>query len=384
MSSDLIYLDHAAATPLDERAFEAMRPYLTDRFFNPSSPYQPALDVRREYETAKQTIARTIGATSTEIIMTAGATESINLAFGGVSGHVITTTIEHPAVLEAAKRHQSHTLVGVDAHGRVSPRDIEAAITPDTQLISVGLANNEIGTIQPLRDIAACVEAERARRLEAGETTPLAFHSDASQGLSQLDVNVGRLGVDLLTLNAGKVYGPKQVGLLYKSRHMTLSPVIVGGGQELGLRSGTENVAGVIGFAVALESAARSRKSEVERLRKLRDTLEKELIEVFPEAIISGHPKHRLASYLHISFPGIDAERLVFILERQNILVATGSACAANKGTRSHVLTAIGLSDPVADGSLRLTLGRLSTEETITQAASRIIEAVRAEQERTA
>ena len=384
MSSDLIYLDHAAATPLDERAFEAMRPYLTDRFFNPSSPYQPALDVRREYETAKQTIARTIGATSTEIIMTAGATESINLAFGGVSGHVITTTIEHPAVLEAAKRHQSHTLVGVDAHGRVSPRDIEAAITPDTQLISVGLANNEIGTIQPLRDIAACVEAERARRLEAGETTPLAFHSDASQGLSQLDVNVSRLGVDLLTLNAGKVYGPKQVGLLYKSRHMTLSPVIVGGGQELGLRSGTENVAGVIGFAVALESAARSRKSEVERLRKLRDTLEKELIEVFPEAIISGHPKHRLASYLHISFPGIDAERLVFILERQNILVATGSACAANKGTRSHVLTAIGLSDPVADGSLRLTLGRLSTEETITQAASRIIEAVRAEQERTA
>jgi len=384
MSSDLIYLDHAAATPLDERAFEAMRPYLTDRFFNPSSPYQPALDVRREYETAKQTIARTIGATSTEIIMTAGATESINLAFGGVSGHVITTTIEHPAVLEAARRHQSHTLVGVDAHGRVSPRDIEAAITSDTQLISVGLANNEIGTIQPLRDIAACVEAERARRLEAGETTPLAFHSDASQGLSQLDVNVGRLGVDLLTLNAGKVYGPKQVGLLYKSRHMTLSPVIVGGGQELGLRSGTENVAGVIGFAVALESAARSRKSEVERLRKLRDTLEKELIEVFPEAIISGHPKHRLASYLHISFPGIDAERLVFILERQNILVATGSACAANKGTRSHVLTAIGLSDPVADGSLRLTLGRLSTEETITQAASRIIEAVRAEQERTA
>jgi len=384
MSSDLIYLDHAAATPLDERAFEAMRPYLTDRFFNPSSPYQPALDVRREYETAKQTIARTIGATSTEIIMTAGATESINLAFGGVSGHVITTTIEHPAVLEAARRHQSHTLVGVDAHGRVSPRDIEAAITPDTQLISVGLANNEIGTIQPLRDIAACVEAERARRLEAGETTPLAFHSDASQGLSQLDVNVGRLGVDLLTLNAGKVYGPKQVGLLYKSRHMTLSPVIVGGGQELGLRSGTENVAGVIGFAVALESAARSRKSEVERLRKLRDTLEKELIEVFPEAIISGHPKHRLASYLHISFPGIDAERLVFILERHNVLVATGSACAANKGTRSHVLTAIGLSDPVADGSLRLTLGRLSTEETITQAASRIIQAVRAEQERTA
>jgi len=384
MSSDLIYLDHAAATPLDERAFEAMRPYLTDRFFNPSSPYQPALDVRREYETAKQTIARTIGATSTEIIMTAGATESINLAFGGVSGHVITTTIEHPAVLEAARRHQSHTLVGVDAHGRVSPRDIEAAITPDTQLISVGLANNEIGTIQPLRDIAACVEAERARRLEAGETTPLAFHSDASQGLSQLDVNVGRLGVDLLTLNAGKVYGPKQVGLLYKSRHMTLSPVIVGGGQELGLRSGTENVAGVIGFAAALESAARSRKSEVERLRKLRDALEKELIEVFPEAIISGHPKHRLASYLHISFPGIDAERLVFILERHNVLVATGSACAANKGTRSHVLTAIGLSDPVADGSLRLTLGRLSTEETITQAASRIIEAVRAEQERTA
>lgn len=381
MSSEFIYLDHAAATPLDERVLEAMQPYLTDLFYNPSSPYKPALDVRHDYEAAKNIIARTIGATANELIMTAGATESINLAFQGIDGHIVTSAIEHPAVLEAAKHHP-HTIIDVDARGRIDPRVVLEAIQPGTQLVSIGLANNEIGTIQPLSDIAAVIQKERTSRLERGDPTPLWFHSDASQGLSQLDSNVGRLGIDMLTLNAGKVYGPKQVGLLYKNRRVALKPSIVGGGQENGLRSGTENVAGVIGFARALEIADRSRKSEIERLRLLRDALEKRLLDEFPNAIISGHPKHRLASYLHISFPDIDAERLVFLLEARGVLVATGSACAANKGTRSHVLTAIGLADSVADGSLRLTLGRLSNEENIKQAGTAIIESIRQEYKR--
>ncbi|MEP6710150.1 MAG: aminotransferase class V-fold PLP-dependent enzyme, partial [Candidatus Saccharibacteria bacterium] len=200
----------------------------------------------------------------------------------------------------------------------------------------------------------------------------------------QLEVNVARLGVDLLTVNSGKLYGPKQVGLLWVARSVHLSPQIVGGGQESGLRSGTENVAGVIGFAKAVELIARGRKTESKQLMELRDTAEKQFITRFPDAVLSGHKKHRLPNFLHISFPGIDAERLVFALESRGVMVATGSACAANKGTRSHVLTAIGLAPEVADGSLRLTLGHLSSDENMKRAVEIISEEVLHEYERTA
>lgn len=377
----MIYLDHAAATPLNSAVLTAMQPYFTDHFYNPSSPYAPAVVVRRQYDAAKATIAKVIGARPGEITMTAGATESINLAFSGRTGHVIATVVEHQAVLAAAARHD-HTLVAVDTKGRVDPAAVAAAIRPDTWLISVGLANNEIGTVQPLSKIADVVRSERDRRRESGNETPLYVHSDASQGAGQLDLHVMRLGVDMLTLNAGKVYGPKQVGILYAARSVELTPQIVGGGQEAGLRSGTENVAGTIGMAVALEKADSERSSEVHRLFSLRRILEDKLTAAFPNAVVSGHPKHRLAGHLHISFPGLDAERLVFALETKGILVATGSACAANKGTRSHVLTAIGLDDAVADGSLRLTLGKTNTEQAVEQAAEHIIAEVQREQER--
>lgn len=381
MNTEVIYLDHAAATPLDKRVLQAMEPYFSELFYNPSSPYAPALAVRRDYEAAKARIAQAIGAKPDELIMTAGATESINLAFSSIGGHVVTTAIEHQAVLEAAKR-QNSTIVAVDKHGLASPEAIKAAITPETRLVSVGLANNEIGTIQPLRDTAAVIKHQREERLKAGNTTPIHLHSDASQGAGLLDIHVSRLGVDLLTLNAGKIYGPKQAGLLYASSNVRLQPQIVGGGQERGLRSGTENVAGVIGFATAMELAETHRKSEAERLIALRNLLQTKLTRAFPDAVISGHPKRRLPGHVHISFPGIDAERLVFALEARGVLVATGSACAANKGTRSHVLTAIGLAPEVADGSLRLSLGRLSTEETTLKAAEIIKEEVQREQRR--
>lgn len=383
MNDEAIYLDHAAATPLDERVLFVMTPYFSEKFYNPSSPYAPAVAVRREYEAAKQMLASTIGAKGDELVMTAGATESINLAFSSIGGHIVTANIEHHAVLEAAKRYE-HTIVKSDGRGFITSEAVKKVIRPDTKLVSIALANNELGTVQPLRDIATIVRAERERRLLDGDTTPIYLHSDASQGAGQLDIHVSRLGVDLLTLNAGKVYGPKQVGVLWAASHVRLAPQIVGGGQERGLRSGTENVAGMVGFAKAMELAEQHRKFESERLRKLRDDLQKRLTGEFSDAIISGHEKHRLPGHLHISFPHIDAERLVFALEMRGILVATGSACAANKGTRSHVLTAIGLAPEVADGSLRLTLGHLSNEENMKRAADSIIEEVQKERERAA
>ena len=383
MNEEIIYLDHAAATPVDSKVLAAMQPFFSDAFYNPSAPYAPAVKVRREYEAAKQVIARAIGTKADDLVMTAGATESINLAFASVSGHVVTSTIEHHAVLAAANLHEA-TFVTPDDKGIVSAQKIKEAITPTTQLVSIALANNELGTIQPLRDIAEVVKHERERRLANGDHTPIYLHSDASQGVGQLDVNVARLGIDLLTLNAAKVYGPKQVGLLWAAPSVVLAPTIVGGGQERGLRSGTENVAGVIGFAKAMELASAHRKFETERLQKLRDTLQRTLTEAFPEAVISGNQKHRLAGHLHISFPNLDAERVLFALEMRGVLVATGSACAANKGTRSHVLTAIGLAPEVADGSFRLTLGHLSNEENIPRATAAIIEEVTKEYQRSA
>lgn len=376
-----IYLDHAAATPLSEKVLAAMQPYFSEAFFNPSSPYLPAVTVRHEYEEARARLAGYIGAKPTEIIMTAGATESINLAVLGVHGHVVVSAIEHESVLSAARRGM-HTIVPVNERGRVSPDDIRRAVQDDTRLVSVQLANGEIGTIQPISDIAAVVREVRQARLEAGNQTPIYLHSDASQGAGLLDIQVARLGVDLLTLNAGKVYGPKQVGLLWINRMVQLQPQIVGGGQERGLRSGTENVAGMIGFAKAMELAERSRKRENERLAGLRNSLEARLVEAFPQAVVSGDVRRRLPSHLHIAFPGLDGERLVYLLESKGVLVATGSACAANRGTRSHVLTAIGALAEVADGSLRLSLGALSTDENTKRAAEIIIQEVTAEYQR--
>lgn len=379
----MIYLDHAAATPLDPKVLKEMQPFFSEAFFNPSAPYAPAIEVRKQYEAAKSKIAQAIGGKADELIITAGATESINLAINSIGGHIITANIEHHAVLEAAKKH-GHTIVPADNKGIVPVEAVANAITSQTKLISIALANNELGTIQPIRDIAEVVKAERRKRLAAGDDTPIYLHSDASQGVGQLDVNVARLGVDLLTLNASKVYGPKQVGVLWVSAGVKIQPQILGGGQERGLRSGTENVAGVVGFAKAMTIASEHRNYESKRLVSLRDALQKELTEAFSEAVVSGNQKHRLSGHLHISFPGLDAERVLFALESRGVLVATGSACAANKGTRSHVLTAIGLDPEVADGSLRITLGRLSDEENTNLAAKIIKEEIAKEYQRIA
>ena len=363
---------------MDERVFMAMQPFFSIDFYNPSSPYMPAVKVRRSYEAARQKIANLIGSKSGSVIMTAGATESINLAFSGINGHVIVPNIEHHAVLSCAKNHDV-TIVSADERGFVSAETIKSAILPDTQLVSVALANNELGTIQPIRDIAEVIKNERQNRLINGNKNPIYLHSDGSQGVGQIDVSVARLGVDMLTLNAAKIYGPKQVGLLWFDSQVKLSPIVVGGGQELGLRSGTENVAGTIGFATALELVTSHRKYESERLSVLRNNLQKVLTEAFPDAVISGYEKHRLPGHLHISFPRLDGERLIFLLENRGVLIATGSACAANSGTGSHVLSAIGMSPELASGSVRITLGHLSNEDNIKKAGEILIEEIKRE-----
>lgn len=381
-TTEFIYLDHAAATPMSDAVLLAMQPYFTQSFYNPSSPYAPAITVRQVLADARHRLAMAIGGQRDDVIITAGATESINLAMTAADGgHVVTTAMEHDAVLAAARQYD-HTVVTVKPTGVVDVDAIVVAITDQTTLVSVGLANNELGTIQPLREIAGRLEAIRQTRLSSGDHTPLWLHTDASQGAGQLDINLARLGVDLLTLNAGKMYGPKQMALLWRRPGVSLRPIIYGGGQEMGLRSGTENVAGVVGFATALERAEKSRSSETKRLMTLRDRLQRHLEETFPGMIVTSRGQKRLAGHLHVSFPGLDAERLVFRLEARGVLVATGSACAANKNTRSHVLEAIGCEPAVADGSLRLTLGKLSTDENTAQAADIICEEVMAEYKR--
>lgn len=378
----MIYLDHAAATPMDPLVVEAMQPYFSDKFFNPSSPYAPAVTVKRDYREAKSRIARMLGVGADELVVTAGATESINLAFTAASGVSLVSAIEHSSVINSAKARSEARLIPPLKNGRIDPQTVKTLLTPDVSFVSIALANHELGYIQPVEEIAEVVRLERVRRQEHGESTPLMFHTDASQTAALMDVKIKRLGVDLLTLSAAKVYGPKQVGLLWIRPGVKLQPNIVGGGQEAGLRSGTENVAGVVGFATALELAAKRRSGEVKRLRGLRDMLAKKLTAAFPDMIISSDQKKSLVNFLNISFPGVDAERLVFLLEARGVLVATGSACAANLGTRSHVLAAIGLSDAAIGGSLRLTLGRLNDEAQVMRAADEIIAAVRTERER--
>ena len=377
------YLDYGAATPMDDEVIRAMLPYFSNRFHNPSAPYAAARAVKADLEQARATLARLIGARSASITLTAGATEANNLAFAATDGHVISDAAEHESVLACAQARE-HTIVDVAPDGRVSPDAIRDALRPDTTLVSVELANGEVGTIQPVREIARVVVTERMRRLEAGENRPIFLHADASQAAATQAINVGSLGVDLLTLSAAKLYGPKQVGLLWSADDVRLQPLVRGGGQEGGVRSGTENVAGIIGFARAMELACEMRSGEARRLARLRDGLQAQLEAAFPEMLVSGprQRKLRLPGLLHVSFAGLEARRLVIALERRNVSVGTGSACAASRMQVSHVLRAMGVPDEAAAGSLRITLGRPTTEDELSYACAMICEVVRQEAKR--
>lgn len=376
----MIYLDHAAATPVSKKVLGAMEPYFSEDFFNPSAAYLPAKKVSADYEAAKATIAHAIGAKAHDLVMTAGATEANNLASSCIDmlqkAPVLYLATEHDSVRKVAERYGGEP-IKVDKNGLIDLKDLKNKITDETMLISVALANNELGTIQPLSEIAAIIRGVRFDRLSRGVKTPIYLHSDASQALNLLNVNVARLGVDLLTLNAAKVYGPKGVGALYLSHEVKLKPLNFGGGQEQGLRSGTENVPGVIGFAKAVEEASKHLNGNRKKYADFKKILLDEL-----QGYELVNKKHSLDSFLVLCYNGIDAERLVFLLEAKEVYVSTGAACAASKGQKSHVLTAIGLSDSEINGSLRLTLGETNTEEQIHEAAKLINEAVETERGR--
>ena len=381
----MIYLDYAAATPVSDKALAAMLPYFTEKFYNPSAAYLPATRVRQDYEAAKNTIAHIIGAKGADLVMTSGATESINLAFSLVQSspdaEVLVSAVEHPAVLENAKRHKHYQVIAVDKYGRVDLDDFRAKLSPKTQFVSVCLASSELGTIQPISDLARIIAEERQRRALANETTPLYFHTDASQGLGLIEIKTNRLGVDLLTLNAAKVHGPKGIGALYVGHNVRLKPLTVGGGQEMGLRSGTENVPATIAFATAIVEAEKHLNGERKRLRELKQQF-RQLLSDLPNVKFLGHDKHQLVNFLPIVLPGLDAERLIYALEDREVYLSTGAACAASKGVKSPTLQAIGLSDSEIAGSLRITMGRLTSQTDIESASHHIHEVVAQEMAR--
>ena len=359
-----------------------MEPYFADLFFNPSAPYISANHVRQDYEEAKDEIAHAIGAKGADLVMTSGATESINLAFNILEpdAEVLISAVEHKSVVEAAKKFNCKT-INVDKFGRILIDDFKKKLSNKTQFVSVCLASGELGTIQPISEIAAIIKDEVLRRKLAGETTPLYFHCDASQGIGILEAKVGRLGVDLLTINSAKVYGPKGVGALYVGHNVKLKPMTVGGGQEMGLRSGTENVPGVIGFAAAIKDAEEHLNAERKRLEKLKTILKNELKDI-PGIMFLGNPKYQLANFVPISVPGVDAERIIFALENEEVYLSTGAACSASKGIKSATLTAIGLDDAAIAGSLRITMGKLNDEENIKKAGELIKSTITSEQTR--
>lgn len=382
----MIYLDHAAATPLSEKAQKAMANFWSEKFFNPSAAYLPAIEVRKLYEQAKDDIAHTIGAKGVDLVITAGATESINLAFSSIKdkeAEVLISAVEHPSVSQTAAQFKNLKTIEVDKYGRLDLDDLKSKLSPNTQFISVCLASSELGSIQPLAEIGRLIKTERQRRALAGEKTPLYFHSDASQGFGLLEVKINRLGVDLLTLNSGKIYGPKGIAALYISHNVKLKPLIHGGGQERGLRSGTENVPAVIGFAKAASEAEKHLHSEQKRLKQLKNQLKNDLKNIDGLEFI-GKDKNQLTSFLPISVPGLDAERLIFLLEDQGVYLSTGAACSANKRTVSQTLQAINLNEDQIAGSLRLTLGKLNDSENLCQAAELIQAAVASERARLA
>ena len=362
-----LYFDYAAATPMDPAVVAVMQPYFTEKFYNPSATYLPAQGIKKDLEAARASIASWLGARSSEVVFTAGGTEANNLAIHGImrsypEANLVVSAIEHEAVLQPAAQY-AHKEAPVKADGIVDVEKLQALIDDQTVLVSVMYANNEVGSIQPIRQIAHIIEAVRKDRRTRNVKLPIYFHTDACQAAAYLDLHTARLGVDLLTLNAGKIYGPKQSGALFVGAKVHLQPDILGGGQERGIRSGTENIAAAVGFAKALTLAQERRHQEANRLLQLQKKLIHELETTFPSVIINGSQKNRLPNNVHVTFPGCDNERVLMELDEAGILCAAGSACSASNEEPSHVLRAMGLSDAEAQASLRFTMG-LQIDET--------------------
>ena len=355
------YLDYAALTPIDPEVEKEMKKYNSISYGNPGSMHDAGLAAKDALDSAREKIAKILNCSPNEIIFASGGTESINLAIKGIafasSGrHIITSKIEHHAVLHTCEYLEKNgfdvTYLNVDKYGLVNPKDVEKAIRDDTILITIMYANNEIGTIEPMEEIG---------RIAKKHSIP--FHTDACQA-GLLDLDVKKLNVDLMTLNSSKIYGPKGVGLLYKRKGIVIEPIVHGGGQEFGLRSGTENLPGIVGFAKALELMQKNKSKESKRLIALRDKLIKGLLKI-PKAFLNGHPAKRLANNVNVSILDIEGEAVLLHLNEKGICASTGSACTAKSLEPSHVITSLGLPYEAAHGSLRFSLGKYTTGKDI-------------------
>lgn len=368
-----VYLDHASTTYIDQRVLDAMMPYLTDNFGNPSAIYEIGRKNRVAVDGAREKIAKILGVGFEEIIFTGSGTESVNMAILGVprfyqKKHIITSRIEHHAVLRPCEHLEKEgfrvTYIKPDKYGMILPETVESALEEDTVLISIMYANNEIGTINPIKEIAKVIR-DKKKEWGRGANEPPFFHTDACQAAGYLDLNVLKLGVDLLTLNGSKIYGPKGVGMLYLRRGVKLEPLVFGGGQEFKLRSGTENVPAIIGLAEALKIANDERETEGKRVSELRDTLRRGIEEKISKVVLNGHPTECLPNNLNISILDIEGEAILLYLDSYGIYVSTGSACDSSSLEPSHVILGIGKSHEYAHGSIRFSLGRKNTKEDI-------------------
>jgi cysteine desulfurase len=360
-----IYLDHAATTYVRNEVLGVMNKYFQEEYGNPGSFHTIGLRPKRAMTKARGLVRDLINAKlRKEIIFTGSGTESVNLAIKGITekydtGHIITSTIEHEAVTETLyylehTKGWDITKVPVNKYGLVNPKDVEDAIRPDTKLVTIMYANNEIGTIQPIEQIGKICRKKK-----------VLFHTDACQAGGVLDLNVENLKVDMMTLNGSKIYGPKGIGMLYKKNSIKLVPLIHGGGQEFGYRSGTQNVAFIAGFAEALRLGQAERFWETKRLLELRRMLEEGIIKNIPKTFINGHPTKRLPNNANITISDIEGEAMMLYLNEFGICTSTGSACTSQSLDPSHVILACGLPYEVAHGTLRFTLGRKTTKEDI-------------------
>jgi len=369
MIKNKIYLDYAATTPVDPRVVKAMLPYFTGKFGNSASLHSFGAEAKAAVDKSRKVIADAMKANSKEIYFTSSATESNNLALKGIAqasgragksgkNHVIVSSVEHDCVLTSAAWLEQQgwqlTLLPVDKNGMVSPADVAKAIRPDTLLVSVMHANNEIGTINPIGEIGKICR-------EKG----VYFHTDAAQTFGKLPIDVNRLNIDLLTVSAHKMYGPKGIAALYVRSGVKIKPLLHGGGHENGLRSSTVNVPAIVGFAEAVKICLRDMKSERTRLQKLRDKLIIGVLKSIPDSYLNGHPTKRLPNNANFRFSYIEGEALIMMLDSMGIAASTASACSSPKLQPSHVLLACGLRPQDAHGSLRLSLGRWTTEKEI-------------------
>ena len=367
----MVYMDHAATTPVRSEVMEAMLPYFTHRFGNASSLYTLAQESRRAVDESRESVARVLGCRTSEVVFTSGGSESDNTALKGAAlalkqtgNHIITTSIEHHAILHTCQYLEDTgfrvTYLPVDRDGLVDTEDVLKAVTQETTLVSVMLANNEIGTIQPVADMARGVK-EIAKKL--GRT--IVFHTDAVQAAGFMDIDVNALGVDMLSLSSHKFYGPKGVGVLYVRRSTPFTPQQFGGAQERQRRAGTENVPGIVGTAVALRLASEERESSSEHCLRLRDSLIQGIQERIERVHLNGHPTLRLPNNVNFSFDGVEGEPILLGLDFAGTAASSGSACTSGALEPSHVLLALGLPADLAQASLRLTLGKDNTQEDV-------------------